>query len=726
VPAVGWFDKLRGGRRSTATPQPRAPTPGTDQPLDAALRTDQRLDTALRTDQPLDAALRTDQPLDAALRTDQPLDTALRHIELGNGLENAGDLAAALRCYQQALALRPDLPRVHLSLGNVAGAQGRLTDALAAYERALELDPNYASAHFNRGNALARMRRLDDALAAHQRAAALKPEFVDARVALGNTYFELRQFAEAARSYREALALRPDYAPVHFSLANVLREQDRLDEAAEACRAAIRLDPDLAEAHYTLAVMLGEQQLWVEALAAARRAAALKTDFGAALGFAYHMANRLCDWSRRPDDERELQDMVRRGVGDLAPLPLLNIDLPEPGDAAANLQRRAGRQWAEGQWSAAMAEPLADASARPVRERLRIGYLSCDFYQHPVTQLLQGVLTAHDRERFAVHAYSYGSRHDSVTDAVLAGCEVFRDLEGRSDLDAARLIESDGIDILVDLKGYTEESRMGIVALRPAPLLVSWLGYAATLGHPALADYIIGDPVVTPAAHAGHYSEKLAVLPHCYMPHDRSRPIAARPSRREAGLPEHGLVFCSFNQSAKLSPAALDAWCEVLRALPESVLWLTETCADVTANVRREAAARGVRAERWIFAPKLPSVADHLGRLGLADLALDTFPYNSHATASDALWAGVPLLTRCGETFSSRVAASLLTQLDLAELITSDWAGYVGLCVALGRDPLRLQSLRQRLAERRVVTPLFDTVGFTRDLEQLYRTLWQA
>ncbi len=717
---MGFFDTLWGGRRSTAPTQPRAPTP--PDPT-----------------QPLDAALPADQPLDAAFQAEQPLDAALRHIDVGNELENAGDLDAALHCYRQALALRPDLPRVHLNLGNVAGAQGNLTAALAAYEHALELDPGYASAHFNRGNVLTGLRRLDDALGAYQQAAALKPEFVDARIALGNTYFEQRRLADAACSYRAALALRPDHAPAHFSLANVLRRQDRLDAAAEACQTAIRLDPDLAEAHYTLAVILGEQQLWVEALAAARRATQLRADFGAALGFAYHMANRLCDWSRRADDERELQDMVRRGVGDLPPLPLLNIDLPQPTadlphpaddlappDTAADLQRRAGRQWAQGQWSAELAEPLADASARPVRERLRIGYLSCDFHQHAVMDLLQGVLAAHDGERFAVHAYSYGSRHDSVTDAVQSSGEVFRDLEGLSDRDAARVIQSDGIDVLVDLKGYTEESRMGIVALRPAPLLVSWLGYAATLGHPALADYIIGDPVVTPAAHAARYSEKLAVLPHCYMPNDRSKPIGPCPTRREAGLPEKGLVFCSFNQSAKLSPATLDAWCEVLLALPGSVFWLPDTCADATANLRREGAARGVGAERWVFAPKLPRLADHLGRLGLADLALDTFPYNSHATASDALWAGVPLLTRCGETFSSRVAASLLTQLDLGELITSDWVGYVGLCVALGRDSQRLQALRRRLDERRLVAPLFDTAGFTRDLEQLYQTLWKA
>jgi predicted O-linked N-acetylglucosamine transferase (SPINDLY family) len=699
--------------------QPPHPTPRTAQPPDPTASSDQ---PAPGSDPPLDSTARADPP-----RADPPLDApALRQIELGNDLENAGDLDAALRCYQQALTLRPALPRVHLNLGNVAGAQGRLTDALAAYARALELDPDYASAHFNRGNVLAGMRRLDDALAAYQRASALKPEFVDARVALGNTYFELRRFAEAARSYREALALRPDYAPVHFSLANVLRQQGLLDAAAEACRAAIRLDPDLAQAHYTLAVILGDQQLMVEALAAARRATQLKADFGAALGYAFHMANRLCDWSRRADDERELQDMVRRGVGDLPPLPLLNIDLPQTPHAASDLQRRAGRQWAEGQWSAELAAPLVDASARPARERLRIGYLSCDFHEHAVMQLLQGVLAAHDGERFAVHAYSYGSRHDAVTDAVQAGCEVFRQLDGLSDHDAARVIQSDGIDILVDLKGYTEESRMGIVALRPAPLLVSWLGYAATLGHPALADYIVGDAVVTPAAHASRYSEKIAVLPHCYMPNDDGKRIGPRPSRRAAGLPEHGLVFCSFNQSAKLSPATLDAWCEVLRALPDSVLWLPETAAAVTANLRREAAARGVGAERCIFAPKLPSLADHLGRLGLADLALDTFPYNSHATASDALWAGVPLLTRCGDTFSSRVAASLLTQLDLGELIASDWLGYVARCIALGKDPLRLQSLRRRLGERRRLTPLFDTAGFTRDLEQLYRTLWEA
>jgi len=301
---------------------------------------------------------------------------------------------------------------------------------------------------------------------------------------------------------------------------------------------------------------------------------------------------------------------------------------------------------------------------------------------------------------------------------------VFRDIRELSDRAAAALIADDGIDILVDLKGYTQHSRLEITALRPAPVIVSWLGYPGTLGHARLADYLIGDAMVTPPEHAGHFSETLALMPHCYFPTDRQRAIGSKPGRAEAGLPEKGFVFCSFNQSVKFNPASFDVWCRLLSDVPGSVLWLLAPSAPAIANLRREALTRGADADRLIFAPLKP-LTEHLGRLQLADLALDTYPYTSHTTGTDALWAGVPLVSRIGDTFVGRVAASLLNTVGLPELVTESWESYFSLAKTLALAPQGLAAIRQKLADRRLTSPLFDTLRFTRDLERLYSRVWQ-
>ena len=308
---------------------------------------------------------------------------------------------------------------------------------------------------------------------------------------------------------------------------------------------------------------------------------------------------------------------------------------------------------------------------------------------------------------------------------VQSACELFRELRPLKDEAAARQIADDKIDILVDLVGYTGGCRPGITALRPVPVLVNWLGYAGTLGHSRLADYIIGDPISTPLAHAGHFSESLALMPNCYLPYDRNRTVGARPSRGEAGLPEDGFVFCSFNKGYKLNPETFEVWCQLLREVPQSILWLPWSSDAAVDNLRREAMARGVDPERLFFARLVKSVDEHLGRLQLADLALDTYPYTSHTTGCDALWAGVPMVTRIGETFASRVGASLLHAVGLPELIVEDWAAYFALAKSLALNPGILEAHRGRLAASRLTAALFDTARFTRDLEELYRMIWQ-
>jgi protein O-GlcNAc transferase len=611
---------------------------------------------------------------------------AIALIERGNQLEDAGDLAGAHHHYVEALALAPRLARAHLNCGNALLAMGESQRALEAFETAVAIDPGYAAAHYNAGNAYSRLRDPRAAVASYLRAVSLKPDLVDAYVALGNAQESLLLSADAETSYRRALQLRPGYSQVSYNLGCVLMEQKRWPEA-------LSLFKDAEAGQYLPAV--------------------------AQVCFC---ASQLCDWREREAQESAVAALIRAGSASIAPFPLLNMSSMH--DQAAQLQLRAAQRFAQDQLRATPQTAQLPRAGSRLEGRLRIGYLSADLREHAVMHLLRGVLAAHDRKAFLVHAYSYGRVADALTDEARRTCEVFRDIKDLSDVDAAQTIARDGIDILVDLTGFTQDGRIEIPGLRPAPLLVSWLGYPGTLGHGRLADYLIGDAIVTPPANAGDFSETLALMPVCYQPNDRARAIGGNPGRAAAGLPQQGFVFCSFNQSFKFNPESFDVWCKLLHEVPGSVLWLLAAPAPVMDNLRREAQARGVESSRLIFAHRAP-LGDHLGRMQLAGLALDTFPYNSHTTASDALWAGVPLVTLKGKTFASRVAASLLNAAGLPELSTTSWDEYFTLAKALALDAPRLEALRKRLLENRLSCPLFDTERFTRDLERLYLRMWE-
>jgi predicted O-linked N-acetylglucosamine transferase (SPINDLY family) len=665
-------------------------------------------------------AFRRDRPAHAPAAEDVPRADAL--IGEGHGREDAGDLAGALARYREAAHLAPSHARAHLNIGNALLAQGDARSAIAAYAQALRLNGRYAPAHFNRGNAHARLGEQVEAMRCYREAVACDPQFADAWIALGNAQDDLGDGPSALASYTRALELRPGFAPVIVNIASVQRRLGNPAAAEAACREALAVDPDLAQAHAQLGTIALDRGDWPGALRSFRRAAQLDPNPGAALAQAFHCANQLCDWSRRAEDEHALERLVAEGAPGIPPFYVLVLEPRTMG--AGELMRRAAGRFAQSSMAAQLASaPLV--RSREGGDRLRIGYLSADFHEHATMHLLRGVLAAHDRARFHVTAYSYGRTKDATTQAARDSCDEFHDIAALSDADAAARIAADGIDLLVDLKGFTRDARLGITALRPAPVVVSWLGYPGSLGEPRLADWIIGDGTVTPIDRAGDYSEALALMPHCYQPNDSARAIAPAPTREQAGLPAQGFVFCSFNQGYKFGPRTFDVWCRLLREVPGSVLWLLPGSQAMADNLRREARARGVDAARLVFSPSLP-LAQHLARLSHADLALDTFPYNSHTTGSDALWAGVPLVTCAGDAFASRVAASLLRAVGLPELVTQDWDGYFALAKSLATQPDRLAQVRAKLAAHRAGAPLFDTASFTLDLERLYAQIWQS
>lgn len=429
----------------------------------------------------------------------------------------------------------------------------------------------------------------------------------------------------------------------------------------------------------------------------------------------------MCAWSGLTALREDLRAELALGrPRQVSPFLLLSL----AGVSAAE-QRECSELWMKDRHAASTADRAAlafafDTAARP---RIRIGYLSCDFHEHATSHLLIELFEAHDRARFELFAYSYGADDGKdMRPRLEATFDHFTDIAALSDIDAARVIHADGIDILIDLKGYTRDTRTAILLLGPAPVQVNYLGYPGTLGG-SVCDYIITDLYLTPAASAENYSECFAYLPHSYQPHGRNAEIGKGPTRAEAGLPEQGFVFCCFNQAYKITPDTFDVWCRLLLEVPDSVLWLRHD-EKAEGNLRNEALWRGITADRLVFAGHLPQV-EHLGRLQLADLVLDTLPYNAHTTASDALFAGVPVVTCSGDTFPSRVAGSLLQAIGLGELIAADRDAYFELAYELATAPALLATVKAKLAANRLTTALFDIETYARDLEALFQIMWQ-
>jgi predicted O-linked N-acetylglucosamine transferase (SPINDLY family) len=598
-----------------------------------------------------------------------------------------GRTAEAIDAAERAIALRPDFAEAHSNLGNAFEDKGRLGDALDAYRRAGSVNPGFVPAFANAANVLRKLGRAEEAIAVCEQIIARRPDAPEPYFNLGNARKELCRPAAAIEAYRRAIALRPDFAEVYVNLGNLLQGQDAFGEAVDAYAQAIALRPGMADAHANMATALERLDRLEEAIAAYRKAVELDPKLHDVRVWLHHKRRIVCDWSGIETEEAELLRLAPSAAPP-QPFPFLSMA------ASAADQLRYARAFA-----ARFAAPCDFTRALgESSNRLRIGYLSNDFCRHATALLVAELIELHDRSRFDIFAYSHGvDDHSEIGARLRKSFDRFVDLRPLTDDEAARRIHADGIDILIEMKGYTFGARTGIAARRPAPLQASFLGFPGTMGA-GFIDYVIADPIVLPMDQQIHFSEKIVHLPHCYQPNDSGRPIAeATPTRAQCGLPEDGFVFCSFNNSYKITPAFFDVWMRLLSAVPGSVLWLLEANALVRDNLRNEARLRGVDPDRLVFAPKRPS-AEHLARHRLADLFLDTLPYNAHTTASDALWAGLPVLTCVGETFAGRVAASLLRTVGLPELATASLEDYESLArkLALEESGL-LQAFRHRL-----------------------------
>ena len=628
------------------------------------------------------------------------------------------DLDSAIRLIQGAVERDPDNPIYHANLGNVLKDAGRLTDAIAAYRRALELNPGDAAIHNNLGYVLQVSGMIEEGIGHYRRAINLRPDNHRAHYNLGNALFLTGKSEEAVAAFRQAARLNPQFADVWDHLGTALQRLGRAAEAEACFRRWIEIAPDSAEAFHALALDLQQQGRIDEAFVCYQRAIALRPDFLPAVASALWLAQRLCDWTTTA----ACSELVLRRAAEqpeaVSPFQLFSL----PGAARADLLAAAHAHSAT---IASRNRMPQDIERFGQASRMRVGYLSSDFHGHPIAYLTAEIFELHDRDRFEVFLFSYGPDDGSAMRQRLeTGCDHFIDVSALSDQAAAQRIQDERIQVLIDLKGYTADDRPHIAASRPAPIQVNWLGFPGSMGADWI-DYLIADPHVIPHEHDADYAEKVVRLPHCYQPNDRKRPAGvAGLSRAACGLPEKGLVLCCFNQSYKIEPSVFAIWMRLLSGVPDSVLWLLEENRWSPDNLRKEALHHGVSPERLIFAPVRP-LAEHLARYALADLVVDTFPYTSHTTGSDALWAGCPMVTIMGETFASRVAASLLRNVGLEQLIARSFAEYEALALALAHDRRRLEALRRQLRAQRDKLPLFDSPRFVRGLEAAYGRMWE-
>ena len=614
------------------------------------------------------------------------------YFNLGNVLRAQGKLAEAVLPYQKAVEIKPDYAEAYYNLGITFESQGKLAEAVSYYRKTLDITPNFAEAHNNLGNVLKAQGRLAEAISSYQKTLEIEPDHAEAHNNMGNAFIAQGKLAEAVSCFQKAVEIKPDFAGAYYNLGTVFKDQKKLDKAISSYQKALDIDPNLAEAY----------------------------------GELFHQFQRTCTWQKLEDMTAKFDEFTTKALDN-------GIKTAETPFVSLMRHTDPSRVFAIAKsWSGNIARAMSTVKPnfsfdgrRSRKAKISIGYLSNDFRNHAVAHLMLSLFGLHNRSEFKIFCYSYGEDDGShYGTRIRQDCDKFVELCNLNYTDAARCIYEDQVDILIDLKGYTGNSKLEICALRPAPVQVRYLGLAGTTGADFF-DYIITDRIITPEEHVQYYSENFAYLPHCYQVNDSTQEISNKDWKKsDFGLPEDSFVFCSFNQGYKIEPVMFNTWMNILRQIPEGVLWLKQENEITEKNLRREAEARGVKPDRIVFSEKL-SKSEHLARLRLADVALDTRIVNGAITTSDALWAGVPVVTLQGSDFPSRMSSSILTAIGLPELIVHSIEEYESLAVRLAHNPGELQTIRQKLTENLSTEPLFDTPRFAGNLEKAYKEMWK-
>jgi predicted O-linked N-acetylglucosamine transferase (SPINDLY family) len=630
-------------------------------------------------------------------------------------LHQQGELKQARLLYERALKWQPNYFDACHMLATLLYQMGQFDRSETLFVKALKIDPESTHALNNFGNLLQDLKKYKSALACFDKALAIDAQYVEAHNNRGDLLQQMGRWLEALESYERAIALAPNYAAAHYNRGNALGVMGRFEEAISSHTAAIRIDPQYAQAYMNRGNAQNELGQLVQAVESFDRAMTLAPDIPYLLGTRLHVNMQMCDWRHYQERLATLLAAIKNDEPASLPFPLLALT------ADPALQQRAAQNWIRAVHPAPK-QTLRFAKFAP-KDRLRIGYFSADFRQHPVAQLIAGLFEAHDRTLFEVYAFSSGpDTGDEMRLRLEQGFEHFIDVKAETDAQVIARARALELDIAVDLSGLTTGCRPSVFAARVAPVQINYLGHPGTMGAPYM-DYILADTTIITPESEPYFSEKVIYLPHSYQPNDRRRTVSPHAfTRAELGLPTDAFVFCCFNNNFKITPETFDHWMSILRAVPGSVLWLLKASTHTEENLRREATNRDVNAERLFFAPKLP-MDQHLARQRCADLFLDSLPYNAHTTTSDALWVDLPVLTCMGEAFASRVAASLLRAVDLPELVTTDSQAFVARAIELATDHVQLKSLRERLAMNRMQAPLFDIERLARAIERAYQQI---
>lgn len=593
----------------------------------------------------------------------------------------AGLLNKALEEYDQLLKLNCHSSEIALLVGALALDSGFPAVALEKFDAAIALNTGEVNAWYNRGNALRVLRRFDEAMSSYRRCIRLRANHVEAHINMGVLLQDIKQSDLAIAYYDEALQLRPESVTAAYNRALALENMRQLDRAIESYESLLAREPE----------------------------------YPYLLGRLYHARMQLCDWSRYEEDVVALKDRVLNQQAVIVPFPFLAVT----DDLVA--QVRCASTYVNDKFPVCpeLLEQLEKTSGR----RLRVGYFSSDLRTHAVGFLIAGLFETHDRHQFEIFAFSSGKvdETDLYYQRISSGCEHFVDTSCMSDAELVALARSLCLDVAVDLAGHTLDARTAVFAQRVAPVQINYLGYPGSMGAPYI-DYIIADGIVIPQEYESLYAERVIRLPETFQVNDRQRAIAAVQPRKTYGLPDKGIVLASFNTSYKLNPVMFDSWCRILKANPSAVLWLLAENPIQIANLQGEAASRGVDTNRLIFAGRM-DYAEHLARYAHVDLVLDTFPFNGGTSTSDALWGGAPVLTCAGESFASRMSASLLRAAGLPELVADGLDRYESCASYLLQHLEKLRGLRQRLAINRLQAPLFNTEAWTRHIESIYLKL---
>ncbi|MDA9896227.1 tetratricopeptide repeat protein [Amylibacter sp.] len=635
---------------------------------------------------------------------------------LGAANKGLGDLDKASQAFKKVTELSPNNAEGFNNMGVTLQDQGKLEEALVAFNRVLDLHPDHTEVHFNIGNAFQTQSRLEEAIEAYKKALSLKPDRAEAYYNMGITLQEQGKLVEAIEAYKKALSFKPDYADAYYNMAIVLQIQGKLDEAIVSFEKVLKLKPDYAYGHYNMGVIFQNQGNCNAAITSYAKALSLEPSNAKLRSLKLFQQAKICDWKALEED-RPLWSRLGVSGKAVEAFALLSFeDAPER-------HRLRSENYAKEHFPVKSTKQFEKPSQMP--KRLRIGYFSADFKEHPASYLMFKIIECHDRSLFDVYGYSIGQpKLDKMREKISGAFDVFKDIHSSSDIEALKTIHNDKIDIAIDLTGYTKDSRTNLFSSRLAPVQINYLGYPGTLGADFM-DYIVADQNLIPEAFQEFYIEKQIYLPHTYWPTNNIQAISQKVQTKEdMGLPSDGFVFCCFNNNYKISPKEFDIWMRLMGKVEGSVLWLLKSNKWAEHNMKREVEARGVSADRVVFAERVEN-SEHLARHRLADLFLDTFNYNAHTTASDALWAGLPLVTKLGKGFATRVAGSLLNAVGLPELITHNENDYEALILELATNPKKLNKIKKKLEVNRLSKPLFNTEQYTKHLENGYLQAYQ-